>query len=149
MGEIVVAPVARLEGYGLFLTYRGREILVQIPDVSWDRVRHPSDLFDVGETVVAIVTVANERAVVASIRDLHPEDNPWANPLVYGVGTVHSGIAVRVMSYGTFLRLPAGAWGLLAGEALPLGSTTRVRVVEVDPRRKTISLERVPEEETS
>ena len=145
VGDILDVTVVNVQPYGLHVHADGVPGLILIPELSWQRVSHPSEVASVHDRIKCKVNRippdATEAAprFTASIRDLHPELNPWRDPSVYAVGTIFSGVVDRQMSYGVFIRHPRETWALLhvddfdAGATdLPLGDTVDVVITECD-----------------
>ena len=145
IGAILDVTVVNVRPYGLHVNADGIPGLILIPEMSWQRVSHPSEIAVVNDCikckVIRISPDATEGSprFTASIRDLHPELNPWREPSVYAVGTVFSGVVDRRMSYGVFILHPRETWALLhvddfdAGESdLHIGDTVDVVITECD-----------------
>src|SRR3954454_23893629 len=93
-GEIVRGTVTRTEVYGLYLSSRGHEILVLIPDVAWvPVVSDCRDFAEIGVEIDVKVLLFNEATGVyrGSIKEVHPEGDPWRDPTVFRPGTTWSG----------------------------------------------------------
>ena len=145
IGDILDVTVVNVQPYGLHVNADGITGLILIPELSWQRISHPSEIASVDDCIKCKVnhippdaTEASPR-FTASIRDLHPELNPWRDPSVYAVGTVFSGVVDRQVSYGVFIRHPRDTWALLhvddidAGESnLHIGDTVDVVITECD-----------------
>ena len=136
-GNTLEATVTRLENYGAWIESGGRVGLILIPEISWSRIRHPSEALAVGQQVtVKILNVAKDGKFSASLREMHPELNPWRDPTVFAVGNEFTGPVVMVLEYGCFVELQPEVWGLLPRERWPFpletGDQLRVRVVHLD-----------------
>jgi len=145
VGAIVEATVTRLEQYGAWIDSGGRTGLVEIPEVSWSRISHPSDALAIGQRVrVKVLVVREDGQFSASIRAVHPERDPWHDPTLFAVGTVFVGPVVGVLGYGCFVELRPEVWGLLRRgrwSSLAVGDRVQVRVesVDVDSRKIEVS----------
>ena len=94
VGEVVRATVTRAEVYGLYLSSRGQGLFVPIPDVAWTtEVRDCRDFARVGDEFDVWVMAFDERKGLhwGSIKDAHPEDDPWRDPTAFAPGTVRVG----------------------------------------------------------
>jgi small subunit ribosomal protein S1 len=145
VGEIREMVVTRLEPYGAWVECQGKRGLVTIPEISWTRIGHPSDVLHVGSRIWAkIVTRMEGRDFGASIRQVHPEQDPWYAPSRFPPGSEFDAPVVRVMEYGVFVEIRPEIWGLLPKELLPcafqVGDRLRVRVEEVDTERRKVGL---------
>lgn len=145
IGAIVEAVVTRLEQYGAWLDCAGRSGLVQIPEVSWSRIRHPSDVLSVGQRIrVKVLVVRADGKFTASIRAVHPEKDPWYDPAIFAVGAEFVGPVVLVTDYGCFVELRPEVWGLYKKEQwtrpMAVGDRVRVRVEKVDAESRKVEV---------
>ena len=154
-GEIVRGTVTRTEVYGIYLSSRSHEILVLIPDVAWVPVVHDCrDFAGIGDEFDVKILLCNEERGVyrGSIKDAHPEADPWREPAAFRPGTVWSGTVTHRISAsgaeegicGFIVQLRPGVSGLLkardAGRDLTVGETVDVQVAVVDERSRKIQL---------
>jgi small subunit ribosomal protein S1 len=161
-GECVQGVVTNLTDFGVFVDLGGVEGLVHVSEISWGRVRHPTDLLKIGEQVTAyILQVDRERARIAlSLKRLC--SNPWEHvELRYHTGQVVEAVITSLASFGAFARLEDGLDGLIhlsemglavqsapgpalqpAGQPLPLceGQQVTVRILNIDPQRQRLGL---------
>lgn len=147
-GEIRTGTVASLTDYGAFVDLGGVNGLVHLSELSWRRVRHPSDVVTVGENVeVKVLDVkVKKRRVSLSIRQLTPD--PLAG---IEAGAVIEGPVCRLVDFGAFVDV-GGAEGLVhlselaehrvatPEEVVTPGEIVRARVLSVDPKRRRIEL---------
>jgi small subunit ribosomal protein S1 len=152
--KVVEGVVKNLTDYGVFVDLGGLDGLLHITDLSYGRIRHPSDLFKVGETIaVKVLSFDKEKERISlGLKQLHPD--PWT--LVhekYPVGARVTGKVVSLTDYGAFVELEAGVEGLIhisemswtrkirhPNQILTAGDLVEVVVLEVEPERKRISL---------
>jgi small subunit ribosomal protein S1 len=144
-GQIVEATVTRLEQYGAWIDCAGRRGLVQIPEVSWRRISHPADALWVGQSLpVKVLIVREDGKFTASIRGVHPEQDPWYDPSLFAVGAQFTGRVVLVTEYGCFVELRPEVWGLLKREQwtkpLVVGDELRVCVKRSDPASRKVEV---------
>ncbi len=150
-GRIVTVKVTAVETYGLHVTCEGVRGVILIPEISWQRVSHPSQHAQLGDELrcQVIHVAADDRGEVrfsGSIRQLHPEANPWRDPDVYAVGQEFDGVVARVTSYGVFVQHPRQAWALLhaadipQGMQLTVGTCLGVVIVDSDPASQRIQV---------
>jgi ribosomal protein S1 len=147
-GNTLEATVTRLENYGAWIESGGRVGLILIPDISWSRIRHPSEALAVGQQVtVKILNVAKDGKFSASLREIHPELNPWRDPTVFAVGNVFTCPVVLVLEYGCFVELRPDVWGLLKREqwtrSMAVGNRVRVRVESLDADQQKIEVREI------
>jgi ribosomal protein S1 len=155
IGEVVRGTVTRAEVYGLYLSCRGHETLVLIPDLAWVPVaRDCRDFAQVGDEFDVKVLLFNEETGTyrGSIKDAHPEDDPWRDPTAFRPGTVWDGTVTHPIMggrgegglVGYMVRLRPGVSGLLMvgeiGEDLAVGDRVGVRVAEVDEPSQKVRL---------
>lgn len=147
-GETRSGRVASLTDYGAFVDVGGVNGLVHLSELSWRRVRHPSDVVAVGDTVeVKVLDVkVKKRRVSLSIRQLTPD--PLAD---LDVGAVIEGPVCRLVDFGAFVDV-GGAEGLVhlselaehristPEEIVTPGEVVRARVLSVDRKRRRIEL---------
>jgi small subunit ribosomal protein S1 len=152
-GEVCRGTVTNLTAFGGFVDLGGVEGLIHISEISWDRVRHPSDVLRPGQEVdVHVLTVQpEERRVALSLKRLRP--NPWTRVEArYQVGQVIEGTVTNVVSFGAFVRVEEGLEGLIHVSELAEGSflhprnvvregdEVRVRVLNVDTANRRLGL---------
>ena len=153
-GDLVTGAVTNVTDFGVFVDLGGVEGLIHVSELSWGRVRHPSDAATVGEDVEAfVIQVDKDRCRVAlSLKRLHP--NPWDTAEVrYKTGQVTSAVITSVVPFGAFARLEEGLDGLIhisemskAGEKvnprdlLQEGQQVQVRVLHVDASHQRLGL---------
>ena len=152
VGDIVDATVVEVAPFGLFVEANGISGLIQLPQLSWQRVSDPSTIAGVGDRIrcKVMLTPPKYRSTdpprfIGSIRDLHPELNPWRDPTVFAVGNQFSGVVEQHMSYGVFIRHPREAAALLHIDAydsesitLAVGETVDVVITHCDVDSKKI-----------
>ena len=162
VGDVVKGIVRRLTDFGAFVDIGGVDGLVHVTDLSWGRVRHPSDVVSVNQTIdVKILSLdpAKER-ISLSYKQTQPR--PWEVAAVkYPVGSIVQGKVVRITTFGAFVELEPGLDGLVhisqcaltriakVEDAVTVGDVIRVKVLDVNPeaRRISLSIRAVLEEE--
>jgi small subunit ribosomal protein S1 len=147
-GEIVKGRVHQVETFGLYLEYQKNNLFVRIIDVSWEP-REAIGLLEstkIGDEItVKILHVIKEYNIyLASIKDVHPEKNPWKEPQIYKKGKVFSGTIDRIVEYGFLVILETGALGLIYKEDLTTSlkekEAVQVSILEADVERQRIRL---------
>ena len=102
IGQTIKALVTQIENFGIFFDSGGNKILVTIPEISWYRISHPSDFTKIGnEHEILILSIQNDK-ISGSIKQTKPDENPWKNPHLYKVGSIHKGIVKKNYIYGYF-----------------------------------------------
>lgn len=152
-GMIVKGIVKNITDYGAFIDLGGVDGLLHITDMSWGRVKHPSNLLGVGDEVdVKILKYdASKERVSLGLKQVQP--NPWESAKdKYMPGSKVSGEIVSVKDYGIFVELSDGIEGLIhvsemswtnkkaANKVYTVGEKIEAVVLEVDVENKRISL---------
>jgi small subunit ribosomal protein S1 len=153
-GDHVTGNVTNITDFGVFVDLGGVEGLIHVSEISWGRVRHPSDVVELGQPVqVYVISVDQERARVAlSIKRLYP--NPWESAdMRYAPGQVIEATVTSIVQFGAFARLEEGLDGLIhVSEMCPDGETVapedvlhegqcvRVRILHVDGSKQRLGL---------
>ena len=152
-GVVIHGIVRRLTDFGAFVDVGGVDGLVHITDLSWGRIKHPSEVVKPGQEVdVQILSLDRERErIQLGLKQLAPK--PWDNAAEkYPVGSIVEGKVVRITTFGAFVELEPGLDGLVhisqcaltkiakVEDAVTVGETRRVKVLNVDTEAKRISL---------
>jgi len=155
VGSIVEGKVVNITDYGAFIKLEdGIEGLLHISEFSWTgRVRHPSDIVAMGDTLrLKVIDIKkDEQKISFSLRQMEP--NPWPEILKkYPVGSVVKGKVYHITDFGAFVEIEKGVDGLLhisnisdapikhPSEVLRKGQKIEAIIVEIDPEGKKISL---------
>jgi small subunit ribosomal protein S1 len=153
-GQVVLGVVKNLTDYGAFVDLGGIDGLLHITDMSWTRVKHPSELLAVGQEVsVTVLKFDKERSRV-SLGMKQLGDDPFFNTVNrYPVGSHVKGRVTNIADYGCFVELDKGVEGLVhvsemswtnknihPSKVVQLGDEIEVVVLEVDEGRRRISL---------
>ncbi|NLI53175.1 MAG: bifunctional 4-hydroxy-3-methylbut-2-enyl diphosphate reductase/30S ribosomal protein S1 [Clostridiales bacterium] len=155
VGSKVTGVVRRIADFGAFVDIGGIDGLVHVTDAAWGRVKHPSDVFSIGEEIeVLILNVDVEKERVSlGYKQLQPK--PWMLAgEKYQVGSIVEGKVVRIVPFGAFVALESTIDGLIhisqvsvhriakVEDELKVGDVVRCKVLEVSPEAKRISLSR-------
>jgi small subunit ribosomal protein S1 len=152
-GDIVHGTVSNLSNFGAFVDVGGADGLVHISELSWQRVRHPREVLQVGEEVdVYVLRLDHEKKRIGlSIKRLHPE--PWM--LIddkYDVGQLVESTVTKVTHFGAFAVIKEGVEGLIhiselaepaphhPSEIVKEGERLLLRIVKLDARRHRLGL---------
>ncbi|GHU72480.1 hypothetical protein FACS1894184_20220 [Clostridia bacterium] len=152
-GEVITGTVRRLSDFGAFVDIGGVDGLVHVTDLSWGRVRHPSEVVQPGQEIqVKILALDPERERI-QLGYKQTQARPWdIAEEKYPAGLVVEGRIVRITTFGAFVELEPGLDGLVhisqcalsriakVEDAVEVGQTVRVKVLAVDPVAKRISL---------
>ncbi|MFV9644731.1 MAG: 30S ribosomal protein S1 [Desulfobacterales bacterium] len=153
-GKIVEGVVKNITEYGVFVDLGGVDGLLHITDISWGRVKHPSELFSVGDKItVKILSFDIEKERVSlGMRQL--TEDPWATVTEkYPVGSRITGKVVSLTDYGAFVELEEGIEGLIhvsemswtrkirhPSKVVSIGSAVDAVVLDIKPDNRRISL---------
>ena len=153
-GNIVDGIVKNITEYGVFVDLGGVDGLLHITDISWGRVKHPSELFSVGDNItVKILSFDIERERVSLGMKQLTED-PWlAATEKYPIGSRVNGKVVSLTDYGSFVELEEGIEGLIhvsemswtrkirhPSKVVSVGDVVDTLVLDIKPESRRISL---------
>ena len=154
-GDIIDdAKVKATTDWGIFLDIKGIDALLHVSDLSHGRVKKPSDLVTIGQTMKVKITKIDKltNRVSASVKALtvDPYDSLEKK---YKIGTIYSGTVTKLMDYGAFVRLEDGIEGLIhsselswtnknlqPSKVLSASQDIKVKIVSIDSDAKRISL---------
>ncbi len=153
-GKLVSGIVKNITDYGVFVDLGGLDGLLHITDISWGRVGHPSEYFELGDEVEVVVLRFDRERERVSLGYKQRFEDPWVLvPERYPVGKRVSGKVVSIVDYGAFVALEEGVEGLIhvsemswtkkiknPRSVLDVGQEVDVVVSEVDPEKRRLSL---------
>ncbi|MCA9531410.1 MAG: 30S ribosomal protein S1 [Myxococcales bacterium] len=152
-GQIVTGTVKNITEYGAFVDLGGIDGLLHITDMSWGRVNHPSEMFDVGDEVTVKVLKYNADTERVSLGLKQTMEDPWNHAAgQYVAGTKVKGKVVSLTDYGAFVELERGIEGLIhvsemtwtkpkhPSKILEIDQEIECVVLDVDVQNKRISL---------
>jgi len=153
-GAIVTGTVKNITEYGAFVDLGGMDGLLHITDMSWGRIKHPSEIFAVGDEIkVKILKYDRDKERVSlGLKQVAP--NPWDDvEYKFPVGVKVKGQVVSLKDYGAFVELEDGIEGLIhvsemswterikhPSKMVKVGDDLECKVLEVDSKAKRISL---------
>ena len=151
-GQEIEGIVRRLTDFGAFVDIGGVDGLVHISDLSWNRVKHPSNVVDIGQTIrVKVLSLDKERNRI-SLGLKQTTEEPWiAFSNNVSTGDIVEGKVVNLLDFGAFIRLKEGVDGLLhvsqisnehvnkPSDVLEIDQMVEVKVIEIDKENKKIS----------
>ena len=152
-GKEYTGTVKSLTKFGAFVDLGGVDGLIHISELSWNKIGDPSEVLKVGDTVtVRVIGVDREKKKI-SLGYRKAEDNPWYKiEEKYHVGDIVTGIIKRMVPFGAFVEIADGIEGLVhisqisnvriakPDEVLSVGQEVEMKVMEVNPEIKKISL---------
>jgi small subunit ribosomal protein S1 len=153
-GAVVKGVVKNITDYGAFVDLGGIDGLLHITDMAWRRVRHPSEVLQVGQEVEAKVLKFDQEKSRVSLGVKQLGEDPWIGlARRYPQGTRLFGKVTNLTDYGAFVEVEAGIEGLVhvsemdwtnknvdPRKVVTLGEEVEVMVLEIDEDRRRISL---------
>jgi small subunit ribosomal protein S1 len=153
-GMNVEGTIKNITEYGAFVDLGGIDGLLHITDMSWGRVNHPSEVFNVGDKVQVKVLKYNAETERVSLGLKQTMDDPWNQATeAYPPGKKISGKVMSITDYGAFVEIEPGIEGLIhvsemswtkkvkhPSKLLEIGQELECQVLEVDSSAKRISL---------
>lgn len=154
VGSQITGRVTKVESFGAFIeAEEGVEGLLPVSEISWQRIRHPSDVLKEGDTVKVVVIALDpdQRKITFSLKQAGPD--PWSSVTDrFATDMVTSGRVTRVVDFGAFVELEPGLEGLVhiseladrhvknPNDVVKQGEEVRVRIKEIDREARRISL---------
>lgn len=153
-GQTVVGTIKNITEYGAFVDLGGIDGLLHITDMSWGRVNHPSEVFNVGDEVTVKVLKYNAETERVSLGLKQTQEDPWNHAEeAYPPGKRVHGRVMSITDYGAFVELEPGVEGLIhvsemswtkkvkhPSKMLEPNQDIECQVLEVDSKNKRISL---------
>ena len=155
-GSRVRGKIVSITDYGAFMELeKGIEGLIHISEMSWTQhIKHPSKIVGIGDIVEAVVLKIDKENQKISLGFKQLEPDPWEKvPVEFPIGTIVKGKVRNIAAFGAFVELKEGVDGLIhisdmswtkkinhPGEMLKKGDTVEVKVLDIDPDKRRISL---------
>jgi small subunit ribosomal protein S1 len=153
-GQLIHGVVKNITDYGAFIDLGGIDGLLHITDMSWGRVGHPSEMFNIGDKVEVSVLKYDRETGRISLGLKQKSADPWTGVASkYAVGTRVRGRVVSLTDYGAFIELEPGVEGLVhvsvmswthevrhPSRVVSIGDQVEAAVLNVDPASRKISL---------
>lgn len=152
-GDIVTGVVRRMLDFGAFVDIGGLDGLLHISDIAYTRLKHPSDLLNIGDEVEVQVLKVDRETGKLSLGMKQLKESPWVSVAQnYPVGSMVNGKVVRLAAFGAFVHLADGVDGLVhisqlsdhrvnkVEDVLKVGDMVSAKVIECKPEEKRISL---------
>ena len=153
VGQTFVGKVKSLTSFGAFVDLGGIDGMVHISELSWKRIKHPSEVVNVGDTLEVYIKDLNREENRISLGFKKAEDNPWEIFLSkYAVGDVVKATIVSITSFGAFAQIIDGVDGLIhisqiadkkvenVKDILSVGDVVDVKIIDIDTDSKRISI---------
>ncbi len=152
-GQEYTGVVKSLTSYGAFVNLGGVDGMIHISELSWNRIKHPSEVVNVGDTVKVYIKDIDKENKKISLGYKKAEDNPWEiMKKDYAVGTVCTVKVVSMTPFGAFAQIIPGVDGLIhisqisnerinkPSDVLSVGQEVQVKITELDLEKKRVSL---------
>ena len=153
VGNEYTGTVKSLTSYGAFVDIGGVDGMIHISELSWGRIKHPSEVVNVGDTVNVYVIGLDRENKKISLGYKRPEDNPWnvftAN---YEVGDTATVRILKFMPFGAFAQIIPGVDGLIhisqianrriekPEDVLSKDEEVEAKIIDIDPEKQKVSL---------
>ncbi len=152
-GDLMEGVVRTIKEFGAFIDLGGLEGLIHISKMSWDRIKHPSEVFEIGQKVKVKIDKVDKQTGKIGLSYRDTLENPWdAIAASVAVGAVMTGAVTRIANFGAFVRLAAGVEGLVhisevashrisnVEAFVKEGQNVEVKVLSIDVETQKISL---------
>ena len=153
-GSVVKGIVKNITDYGAFVDLGGIDVLLHITDLAWRRVKHPSEVLNVGDEVTAKILKFDQEKNRVSLGMKQLGEDPWVGlSRRYPTTTRLFGKVTNLTDYGAFVEVEQGIEGLVhvsemdwtnknvhPSKVVQLGDEVEVMILEIDEERRRISL---------
>ena len=153
-GQVLEGVVKNITDYGAFVDLGGVDGLLHVTDIAWQRINHPSEALNIGETIKVQVIKVNPETQRISLGMKQLQTDPWeAIEANYPPGSRFKGRVTNITDYGAFVELQPGVEGLVhvsemswtkknvhPGKIVSTSQEVEVMVLDVDSKRRRISL---------
>ena len=152
-GQKYTGTVRSLTKYGAFVDLGGVDGMIHISELSWTRIKHPSEVVNVGDTVEVYIKALDRENKKISLGFKKIEDNPWEIlKRDYPVGTELTAKIVGLTTFGAFANIIPGIDGLIhiseisyehvanTADVLKVGQEVKVKILDIDFDKKRVSL---------
>ena len=153
VGKKYTGAVKSLTSYGAFVDLGGVDGMIHISELSWNRIKHPSEVVNVGDVLEVYVKDIDTEKHKISLGYKNEKDNPWEIlKNEYPVGTVTKVKIVSITTFGAFAQIIPGIDGLIhisqisservnkVSDVLNVGDEVDAKITEIDFEKKRVSL---------
>ncbi|OQB15901.1 MAG: 30S ribosomal protein S1 [Firmicutes bacterium ADurb.Bin193] len=153
VGKQYEGVVKSITDFGVFVDIGGVDGLVHISELSWERIKHPSEILSVGDKINVYIIALNKEKNKISLGFKKNEDNPWIKAQeMFNVGDVVKAKIVRLVAFGAFAELLPSVDGLIhisqisveriakPSSVLSIGQEVEAKITSIDWENKKISL---------
>ncbi|HWR45271.1 bifunctional 4-hydroxy-3-methylbut-2-enyl diphosphate reductase/30S ribosomal protein S1 [Sporomusa sp.] len=160
VGQTITGKVSRLANFGAFVDIGGIDGLVHISDLSWQRVKTPQEVVNVGDEVTVVVLKVDTEAKKLSLSLKDVERDPWYTDVdTLTIGSIVSGAVSKIAKFGAFVEIKKGIEGLVhisemaerrvanPEEVVATGQQVAVKILSIDKENKRVGLSMVQAEQ--
>lgn len=153
VGAVYKGEVKSITNYGAFVDLGGIDGMVHVSELSWKRIKHPSEVVKVGDVLEVYIKELNSETGRISLGYRKSEDNPWEKfKASYNVGDVVKATVVSITPFGAFASIIDGVDGLIhisqianqrvdnVKDVLSVGQEVEAKITECDIENKRVSL---------
>ena len=153
VGDKYMGTVKSLTGFGAFVDIGGVDGMVHISELSWQRIKHPSEVVNVGDTIEVYVKALDTEKKKISLGYKKADENPWTIFLNnYNIGDTINVEIANIVDYGAFAHICTGVDGLIhvsqisydrvekPQDVLSVGQKVDVKITDIDLDKKRVSL---------
>ncbi len=153
IGDVFKGTVKSITSFGAFVDLGGIDGMVHISELSWKRIKHPSEVVSVGDTIEVYIKDLKQDENRISLGYKKAEDNPWEIfKAKYNVGDVVKATIVSITSFGAFAQIIDGVDGLIhisqiadkkvenVKDILSVGQVVDVKITDINTESKRISI---------
>jgi small subunit ribosomal protein S1 len=153
VGDDFTGTVVRLADYGAFVDLGGVDGLIHVSQMSWKRVKHPSEVLKEGDVVKVVVLSVDRDKEKISLKLAEVKENPWETITDrYAIDDIVTGRVTRLMNFGAFVEIEEGIEGLIhiselsenhinkPSEAVSIGDEVNVMILDIDSAANRLSL---------
>ena len=153
VGATYKGEVKSLTSYGAFVDLGGIDGMVHISELSWKRIKHPSEVVKVGDVIEVYIKELDPENNRISLGYKKTEDNPWEKfKATYKVGDIVDATIVSITPFGAFAQIMDGVDGLIhisqladkrvenVKDIVAIGDVVKVKIIDIDIDNKRISI---------
>ena len=153
VGDLVIGTISNIVDFGAFVDLDGIDGLIHISELSWSHVNHPSEVLNIGQKVnVRVLDIDRDRQRI-SLGLKQTQKDPWQQVFENRqVNEIVHGRVTKLVSFGAFVEIEEGVEGLIhiselaqhhvedPAEIVRPGQEVNVKIIEIDPERRRLSL---------
>jgi 4-hydroxy-3-methylbut-2-enyl diphosphate reductase len=160
VGQTITGKVSRLANFGAFVDIGGIDGLVHISDLSWQRIKTPQEVVNVGDEVTVVILKIDIEAKKLSLSLKDVERDPWYSTVeTLTVGAIVSGTVSKLAKFGAFVEIKKGVEGLVhisemaerrvanPEEIVSTGQQVAVKILSIDRENKRVGLSMIQAEQ--